>query len=51
VLKKDKGSVRIFDFVVSDDQFFLFGDDTSDFVQHMKVTGDEDNKLYFEDRA
>jgi len=51
VLKKNKESIRIFDFVVSDDQFFSLETDTSDFVQHMKVTGDEDNKLFFEDRA
>ncbi|HEV8512153.1 MAG TPA: thioredoxin-like domain-containing protein [Cyclobacteriaceae bacterium] len=51
VLKKGKGNVRVFDFVVSDDQFFTLETDTSDFVQHMKVTGDEDNKLYFENIA
>jgi len=51
VLKKNKGSIRIFDFVVSDDQVFTLETDTSDYVQHMKVTGDEDNKLFFENVA
>jgi thiol-disulfide isomerase/thioredoxin len=51
VLKKDKGSVKVFDFVVSDDQVFTLETDTSDFVQHMKVIGDEDNKLFFENIA
>jgi thiol-disulfide isomerase/thioredoxin len=48
VLKKDKGNMRMFDFVVSEDQFFTLETDTSGFEQHMKVTGDEDNKLFFE---
>ncbi len=51
VLKKAKGSTKIFDFVVSDDQFFTLETDTIDFVQHVKVVGDEDNKLYFENIA
>src|SRR6185295_5279250 len=48
VLKKEKGNVKIFDFVVSDDQFFTLETDTGDYVQHLKVTGDDDNKLYVE---
>jgi thiol-disulfide isomerase/thioredoxin len=51
VLKKVKGSIKVFDFVVSDDQIFTLETDTSDFVQHMKVTGDEDNRLFFENIA
>jgi thiol-disulfide isomerase/thioredoxin len=48
---KNKSLSKIFDFVVSDDQFFSLETDTSDFVQHMKVIGDEDNKLFFENIA
>ena len=48
VMKKNKGNVKMFDFVISDDQLFTLETDTSDFVQHIKITGDEDNKLYFE---
>src|SRR5882724_10047729 len=51
IVVKNKSFNRIFDFVVSEDQVFTLETDTSDYVQHMKVTGDEDNKLFFEDRA
>ena len=51
ILNKNKSSVRIFDFVISDDQFFALETDTIDYVPNMKVIGDEDNKLYFENIA
>jgi thiol-disulfide isomerase/thioredoxin len=43
VLNKSK----IFDFVVSKDQFFTLETSTSDFVKNMVVKGDEDNLLFF----
>lgn len=44
-----KGKIsKIFDLVVGHDQEFLLETDTSDFISHMKVTGDVDNKLFFE---
>lgn len=39
---------RVFEFVVSQDQHFLLETSTSDYVKNMKVTGDVDNKLFFE---
>lgn len=38
----------IFDFVLSDQQHFSFETSTEDYVKNMKVVGDEDNRLYFE---
>ncbi len=51
VLNKNKSTVRVFDFVIGSDQFFTLETDTLEYVPHMKVTGDEDNKLFFEDIA
>ncbi len=51
VENKNKSSIRILDFVVSNDQFFTLETDTTDYVPNMKVSGDEDNKLYFENIA
>lgn len=39
---------RIFEIVVSKTQTFSLETNTSDYVRHMKVTGDIDNKLFFE---
>jgi hypothetical protein len=39
---------RIFELVVSQNQNFTLETNTSDYVKHMKVTGDVDNKLFFE---
>lgn len=39
---------RIFEFVVSSDQHFTLETNTSDYVKHMKVTGDVDNELFFD---
>ncbi len=42
---------QIFDFVIGKNQFFTMETDTEDYIAHMKVTGDEDNKLFFDDIA
>src|SRR6478735_9991702 len=47
VLNKNK----IFDFVVGSDQFFSLETEAPDYVPNMKVIGDEDNKLFFENIA
>ena len=47
VLNKSK----IFDFVIGTDQFFTLETEAPDYVPNMKVTGDEDNKLFFENIA
>ncbi len=39
---------RIFDFVIGKNQFFTMETDKDDYIGHMKVTGDEDNKLFFD---
>lgn len=39
---------RIFELVVSQDQHFSLATNTADYVKNMKVTGDIDNKLFFE---
>jgi peroxiredoxin len=39
---------KIFDFVVTGDQHFVMETSTEDFVGKMKVTGDDDNRLFFE---
>lgn len=39
---------RMFDFVMGPDQTFSMTTDTTNFVTHMKVAGDADNKLFFE---
>jgi thiol-disulfide isomerase/thioredoxin len=42
---------RIFDFMIGKNQFFTMETDKEDYYAHMKVTGDEDNKLFFENMA
>lgn len=44
VLNKNK----IFDFVISADQQFSLQTTTEDYIKNMVVSGDEDNKLFFE---
>jgi thiol-disulfide isomerase/thioredoxin len=39
---------RIFELVVGQNQNFTLETNTSDYVKHMKVTGDVDNKLFFD---
>jgi peroxiredoxin len=48
VFKKGKESIKLFDIVVSQDQSFSLETSTEDYVKNMKVTGDQDNKLFFE---
>ncbi len=42
------GKTKIFDFVISDQQYFSLETSTEDYVKNMKVKGDEDNRLFFE---
>lgn len=42
---------RIFDFVISSDQHFNLETSNEDYIRNMKVTGDEDNKLFFDNIA
>jgi peroxiredoxin len=39
---------KIFDLVVSQDQFFSLETSTEEYIKNMKVTGDQDNKLFYE---
>lgn len=39
---------RIFELAISDDQQFKLETSTDDYVKNMKVTGDEDNRIFFE---
>jgi thiol-disulfide isomerase/thioredoxin len=42
---------KIFDLMVGSDQFFTLETDMADYVPNMKIIGDDDNKLYFENIA
>lgn len=42
------GKSKIFDFVVSSNQRFLIEGNSENFIQSAAVTGDEDNRLFFE---
>lgn len=42
------GKTRVLEFVVGSDQNFRMETSASDYIKNMKVTGDEDNKLFFE---
>jgi len=48
VFKKGKESIKAFDIVISSDQQFAMETDTEDYIKNMKVTGDQDNKIFFE---
>ena len=39
---------KIFDFVISSDQHFAMETSSEDYIRNMKVEGDEDNRLFFE---
>jgi peroxiredoxin len=39
---------RIFDFVIGDQQHFSMASDTADLIKNMRVTGDPDNKMFFD---
>ena len=45
---KSSSKTRVLEFVVSKDQHFSMETSTTDYIRGMKVTGDLDNKLYFE---
>jgi len=42
------GKTRVLEFVVGSDQNFKLETNTGDYIKNMKVTGDEDNKIFFE---
>jgi len=48
VLKTKTGFTKIFDLVIGKDQFFSMETSSTDYVKNMAVTGDEDNRLFFE---
>jgi len=48
VLKTPTGFSKIFDFVIGKDQFFSMETSAADHVKNMVVTGDEDNRLFFQ---
>ena len=48
ILKKGKEMVKAFDIVMGSDQTFALETSTEDFIGKMKVSGDVDNKLFFE---
>lgn len=39
---------KIFDFVISKSQHFSMETKTDDYIKHMKITGDVDNRLFFD---
>lgn len=43
-----KNKLRLIEFVVGDDQQFSLETDTAEYVGNMKVTGDPDNAIFFE---
>jgi peroxiredoxin len=43
-----RGKARIFDIIVGPDQHFSMETSTEDYVKNMVVSGDEDNRLFFE---
>jgi len=49
VKKTTKGNLKVFEFVVGDDQTFSLETTSTDYVSNMKVAGDKDNALFFED--
>lgn len=51
VRKTSKGNSKIFDFVIGQDQTFGIETASPEFVVNLKVKGDDDNRLFFEDIA
>jgi peroxiredoxin len=51
VLNAGKDKLKLFDFMMSADQHFALETSTEDYNLKMKVTGDEDNKIFFENMA
>ncbi|MEO5978057.1 MAG: thioredoxin-like domain-containing protein [Chryseolinea sp.] len=48
VLMKDGQAQKQFEFIISDKQHFSMETRAEDYVKYMKVTGDEDNRLFFD---
>jgi len=48
VVENKKEKSKLFDFVVGADQHFQLQTATEDYIAKMKVTGDEDNRVFFE---
>src|SRR5688572_19105559 len=48
LFSKGKELLIGFDFVIGKDQQFLMETSSDDYVKNMKITGDEDNKIFFE---
>ena len=48
IFQKGKELIRGIEFIMGTDQEFLMETSSEDYVKNMKVTGDEDNKLFFE---
>lgn len=46
-----RGKTKVFEFLVGEDQQFALHTDTADYVSHMKVVEDIDNKVFFENMA
>lgn len=46
-----KNKTRLFEMVISSSQRFKLETSTADYIKNMKVTGDVDNKLFFENMA
>lgn len=51
VLQNGKEKAKLLDFVVGSDQHFKLETSTADYIGQMKVTGDEDNLLFFQNMA
>jgi len=51
VRKTAKGNSKVFDFVMGQDQTFSLETAAPEYVVNMKVTGDDDNRLFFENIA
>jgi peroxiredoxin len=49
VKKTARANIKVFEFVVGDDQTFSLETTSPDYVDNMKVVGDNDNALFFED--
>lgn len=48
VRKGKKGNIKIFDLVMGSDQTFSMETSAPEYITNMKVKGDDDNRLYFE---
>jgi thiol-disulfide isomerase/thioredoxin len=51
VRKSGKGNAKVFDFVIGSNQTFSLETSAPEYVVNMKVKGDDDNRLFFENIA